>query len=172
MKPTHKIFNIFLFLVMTSSITISASYAQTAKAIRKMQKDSIIKKAVDDRTFTFTAQTATPLGGAVKQLTSTYDLTISKDTVIAFLPYFGRAYTVPLDPSKGGIQFTENNAGYSASDRKKGGWDIVIKVKQQEDALQLSLTVFQNGSASLLVNSANRDPISFDGFVTPNKKKK
>ena len=35
-----------------------------------------------------------------------YYLKVSKDTVVAYLPYFGRAYTAPADPTEGGIKFT------------------------------------------------------------------
>jgi hypothetical protein len=106
------------------------------------------------------------LGGRFRQLnTSEYDLRIAGDSVISYLPYFGRAYSAPLDPSKSGIQFTSTNFKYEQSPRKKGGWNILIEPKDANDVRQLTLLVTESGSASLQVISNNRQSISFNGYV-------
>jgi hypothetical protein len=88
------------------------------------------------------------------------------------VPYFGRAYTAPMDPTKGGIQFTSTKFEYKETKRKKGGWEILIKPKDTQDVSQMVLTVSETGFASLQVISNNRQPISFSGYVDEKKSKK
>jgi hypothetical protein len=137
-------------------------------------KDSMqavdIKNMVASQHYTFKAQTASPLSGRLRQLTSDYDLQVSKEKIVAYLPYFGRSYSAPIDPSKGGIQFTSKDFDYRLTERKKGGWNVSIKTKDISEAQDMQLTIFSDGTASLQVNSANRQSISFQGYLTDKKK--
>ena len=139
------------------------------------KKDSIkaaaIREMVTNQQYTFKAQTASPLAGRLRQLTTDYDLKVSKEQIVAYLPYFGRAYSAPLDPSKGGIQFTSKDFDYKLTERKKGGWNVSIKTKDLAEAQQMELTIFSDGTASLQAISTNRQSISFSGYITTDKKK-
>jgi len=139
------------------------------------KKDSIkaaaIREMVTNQQYTFKAQTASPLAGRLRQLTTDYDLKVSKEQIVAYLPYFGRAYSAPLDPSKGGIQFTSKDFDYKLTERKKGGWNVSIKTKDLAEAQQMELTIFSDGTASLQATSTNRQSISFSGYITTDKKK-
>lgn len=128
-------------------------------------KEAIIKTMIDAHRYVFKAQSVHPNRGNMVQLNAEYDLSVSKDTVRSYLPYFGRAYSAPLDGRSGGIDFLSKNFEYNQKSRKKGGWDIVIKPKDANDVRELLLTVFDNGYASLLVSSNNREPISFNGYL-------
>jgi len=75
-----------LFLVSLSGLT--NSHAQSLD-------QAAVKDLITSRNFVFKAQTALPLGGQARQLTSDYDLRVYGDSLIAYLPYFGRAYTAP-----------------------------------------------------------------------------
>jgi hypothetical protein len=146
-------------------ITMGGLHAQDKKI-----RDSVVRNMVETQAFTFVAQTAQPTGGRMRELTSTYQLDVRAGTVTADLPYFGRAYTAPIDPSKGGIQFTSTQFEYVSKPKKKGGWNIVIKPKENTDARQLLLDISPSGFANLQVLSNNRQSISFAGYVTDKKK--
>lgn len=103
--------------------------------------------------------------GGLQQLTSTYDLRILHDTVISNLPYFGRAYTAPMNPAQGALSFTATATGYRVKTKKKGTCEISITTRAAGDTQRMLLTVFDNGTASLQVSSNNRDPITFSGYV-------
>ena len=113
-----------------------------------------------------------PMSGRTRQLTSDYDVKITKTQVVSYLPYYGRAYTAPTDPSQGGIQFTSKDFDYTVTPRKKGGWDIQIKPKDYRDVQQFNFNVTESGYASLQVTSTNRQSISFNGYITANKARK
>jgi hypothetical protein len=136
---------------------------------QKKDKKAEIKKIVEAQNYVFKAQTALPTAGTTRQLTSDYALQISKDTIVSDLPYFGRAYTAPLNPSEGPLQFTTTKFEYMVSNNKKGGWNVSITPKDLTDPRELIMTIFDNGSASVVVNSNNRQPISFNGYVTAKK---
>lgn len=127
--------------------------------------DGSMQQLVESKRFTFVAQSVIPQRGSLRQLTSLYDVRVTPDSVISNLPYFGRAYTAPIDPSSGGINFTSTSFDYMTKLRKRGGWDIIVKPKDGKDVQQLFLSVFENGSATLQVTSNNRQPISFNGNV-------
>lgn len=99
-----------------------------------------IKNLIEAQRYTFKAQTANPASGRTRQLTTEYDLKVSKDTVIACLPYFGRAYSVPADLTGGGINFTSMQFDYNVSKGKNNRWEIIIKPKDANDVQELSLT--------------------------------
>ncbi|MEP7277795.1 MAG: DUF4251 domain-containing protein [Bacteroidota bacterium] len=144
---------------------------QLSSAQKDNAKTAAIKELVNSRHYTFKAQTAIPLSGKVRQLTNEYDLRVSTDRIVAYLPYFGRSYMAPIDPSRGGIQFTSKDFDYTATARKKDGWNISIKTNDVTDAQRMQLTISSNGTASLQVNSNNRQSITFNGYITePDKK--
>lgn len=141
----------------------------TTTAIAQDKDASVIQQAVETKNFIFKASSANPQRGRMRQLTSEYDLVVRPDSVISFLPYFGRAFTAPINPSDGGIKFTSTDYVYSVSKKKKRSWEIKITPNGVPDVTDMYLTVFDNGSASLRVNSVNRTPISFNGFVEEGK---
>ncbi|MEP7374079.1 MAG: DUF4251 domain-containing protein [Chitinophagaceae bacterium] len=136
-----------------------------APAIAQDKDASVIQQAVETKNFIFKAESVTPQRGRMRQLSPEYDVVLRPDTIISFLPYFGRAFTASINPSEGGIKFTSNSFNYVVSQKKKNYWEITIKPKDVTDVRQLYLTVFDNGRASLSVNSNNRESISFNGFI-------
>jgi hypothetical protein len=160
---------LFVFAVVFGSLNLVC--AQSTKKEKQAAKTAAIKKMVDSVNFVFEADMAIPQTGESRQLTSEYDLSVVKDTVTAFLPYFGRAYLAPSPgETEGGIKFTSTNFIYEAKQKKNGSWEIFIKPKDNNIAdwrhvEQLRLTISSDGYASLQVTSSNRDPISFYGYI-------
>jgi hypothetical protein len=164
--PNNLLKKTFLLFILAFVSQSSLLYAQSAKADKQAEKTAAIKNMVDSQNYVFKAQSAMPMSGRTRQLTSDYDLKVTKSEVVSYLPYFGRAYTAPIDPTQGGIQFTSKDFDYTVAARKKGGWDIQIKPKDYRDVQQLSLSITESGYATLQVTSTNRQPISFNGYVT------
>ena len=161
MKKLRKIlvrFSFFAALVILSATALQA---------QNLDK-TVIQHMVNSKQFTFKAQTALPMTGMSKQLTTDYDVKFFGDSIVAYLPYFGRAYSAPYG-GEGGINFTSTQFEYKAKPRKKGGWDISIKTKDTRDVRELNFTISETGSANLQVNSNSRQPISFQGYVMERK---
>ena len=80
--------SLFSFVFLSIAV-VTAGYAQNDK------KDPI-QQAVNDKQYVFRARTVLPASGPTRQLTSEYDFTVNHDSIKAFLPYFGRAYSAPI----------------------------------------------------------------------------
>jgi hypothetical protein len=154
-----------LFMMGVAMVLTAVRCSNEVYAQNNTESEALIARAVETQNYVFKAQQAIPSAGRTRQLNTDYDLRVSKDSVASWLPYFGRAYQAPLDPTKGGIQFTSTDFDYSTSPRNDG-WEITIKPKDTRDVQELFLTVFKNGSATLRVSSISRQPISFGGVVT------
>lgn len=135
------------------------------KSSKEQDKAAVIKEMIDQKSYTFNAEFTTPMKGGRRYLDPGYTLKVRPDTVISDLPYFGRAYSAEYGSSDGGLKATSTSFEYEMKDRKKGGWEILIKTKDQKEQLQMVLTIFDNGSASLTVSSTSRQPISYDGNI-------
>lgn len=172
MKTTKIIIKKLLFILIVIATATNTSNAQNSKKDKQDTKKIIIKNLIDSQNFIFVPQTVSPLRGGIRELTSYYDLEVSKDSIISYLPYFGRAYTAPLNPSEVGVNFTSTNFEYKVAPGKKGSWNISIKPKNDVNVQELLLHIFDNSSASLNVTSHNRDPISYQGYIMEKKQKK
>lgn len=162
--------NILIAGVMAFAISLPGFTSAQSKSD---EKKAAITHLINDQVYVFTAQSSIPAGPSPdRQLNGNYDLTVTKDSIISYLPYFGRAYTAPMDPTKGGIQFTSTKFDYKVTEKKKGGWTIVIKPKDTDQASQLILNVSTGGYSSLQVIGNNRQPITFNGVVDARKLKK
>ncbi len=138
-----------------------------------------VENMLNEQRYTFVARTVIPTedsrynprfmfpnGNNLYQLTSGYDLKVTRDSVTAWLPFFGRAYTAPLDPTKGGIKFTSTDFDYKKSMRKKNT-EITITPKDVQDIRSVFISVSPGGYAYVQVLSLNRTPISFNGIIEP-----
>jgi len=94
---------------------------------------------------------------------------VKPDTLVSYLPYYGRSFSAPVNTTDAALQFTSLNYDYSVKNKKKNRWDITIKPKDISRIRDLNLTVFDNGRASLRVNSNDRESITFDGYLKVNK---
>lgn len=138
------------------------------KATEKLSKEEIIANTtekIENQHYTFLAERAIPMGGKSINLNYNYNLKISKDTVIAYLPYFGRAYVAPTSSDDSGIKFTSTDFEYSTSEKNKGMWNINIKTKDNQKGYQLSLNISDNGRATLNVHDHQRQSITFYGQI-------
>jgi hypothetical protein len=168
----RKISYIFAFIF---ALTVVQVYGQTDKATTT--------RIVGDQNFSFVATRAIPMSSnalnqALNSLPngqntivnlsgSQYDVRITKDSVVAYLPYFGRSYTPSMDPNEAGTRFKSKDFKY-ASVKKKNNWTITIDPKDTKDKQQLILNVSENGYATLSINNQNRQPISFNGYIAEN----
>ena len=146
-------------------------------------------KLVNSQNFVFNATTASPManaelnaimsqmpggqsGGLIQLAGSRYQLVVEKDSLSAYLPYFGRAYTPTMNTNDSGIKFNSNDFTYETKRKKRGNWLITIKPKNEVDAQVMTLNISENGFASLNVNSNNKQAISFSGYISEPKQDK
>ena len=97
-----KLRNILTGAFMLSSLLVGSLTARTqdTKKDKDAEKIAQVKNLVDSQNYVFVAQSAMPMSGRVRQLTPDFDLKVTKSSIVSYLPYFGRAYTAPIDPTQ------------------------------------------------------------------------
>lgn len=154
-------------LVLLAFVLLAAS--STAVHAQDLDK-SVVQNIIQTKEFVFKAQSVTPMSGMTRQLTTGYDVRFLGDSIVAYLPYFGRAYSAGYGEG-GGIDFTSTKFEYKLNERRKGGWDVSIKPQDVKDVQIMNFSISENGYATLQVNSNNRQPISFYGYIVERKRK-
>ena len=167
-----------LTLVSLAIIALNVCGPTRSTSIDQAAEQEKIATLVQAGSFVYEASSVNPLrigildilpngaGQQLRQLSSGYYLSITKDTLKARLPYFGRSYQAELDPAQAGIEFETTHFKYNYSMSKKGYYNLTIKVSNQKSADKFNLSVSKDGYSTLQVNSVQRDPISFYGRVS------
>jgi len=167
------------------SLTILCSFAIQAYAQTNKETTA---KIVEQKSFVFVASSAIPLngtevlkvlgsmsggnaGGTVNLTGGNYDLKITPDSIISYLPFYGRAYNASFDPNENGHRFTTKDFTYKMVNRKKGGWDIIVNTKDVKDNARMNLNISENGYATLSVVSNNKQSITYNGYLKEIDKK-
>ena len=119
------LFKFFLLTFVVSALLFSCS---SSKIVTKPNVEEI-GNMINTHRFIFVAERVNPLRGSSRILTSYYDVTVKPDTIICYLPYFGRAYQAPIDPSKGGLDFKSYKFTYNVTLEDKDEWQVYINPK-------------------------------------------
>ena len=157
MRTKKQIFMLLLALL----VGIPTLSAQSKKE-KKEQKKEAVKKLIESENYKIDVNAAMPMRGRSIPLTSSYSLEIRNDSVISYLPYYGRAYSIPYGGGDG-LNFKAVLKEYSMEMDKKGNAVIEFIARNPEDRYEYRVKVFPNGSASIDVNMQNRQSISFQG---------
>lgn len=155
----------YKLLLITCLTTLSVNFSNAQDKNEKDEKKERIRELIQSKSFVFVAQSVTPMGGRFMNLNSFYDLRVSEDTVLSDLPYFGRAFIAPINPTESPLRFNSTDFNYDIKEHREGGWDITITPKDGKDVRQMYLSVSDKGYATLQVVSNNRQPITFNGII-------
>ncbi|OLY93431.1 protein of unknown function [Cnuella takakiae] len=145
--------------LMATALACSAPQNTTGAA------DLNTGELLERKAFVFIPQTMSPTGGRTRQVTPDFFFRVSGDTVQSYLPYAGRSYNAPMDPTRGGMDFNTTQFGYQVSKGKKEATNITIEPRSGTEARQITLQVFPNGNASLQAVFNNRQSISYNGRI-------
>ncbi|MEP7128792.1 MAG: DUF4251 domain-containing protein [Chitinophagales bacterium] len=164
MKTTSKILMKLMSITLIFTFLTTIAVAQKSGNDKTDSKTEWVNKKVETKHYTCEIKTVTPSGGRLKHLSPGYTLTVSGDSLISNLPYFGKAHS-SIGVSGSGYVFTSTSFDYSVEPRKKGGWEIRIKTKDQQENAEFFLSILESGSISVNVNSMSRGSISYSGYI-------
>ncbi len=155
---TRGLISLLLCMVVAGT---SSLYAQSSKE-KKQQKAEAVKEQVVSKNYKIEVSSAFPMGGRMVNLTSSYSLEVKNDSVFSYLPYYGRAYSIPYGGGEGLI-FKAPIDTYEMDYTKKGEARIKLVTHTTEDRFQYVISIFSNGSSSINVNMQNRESINYSG---------
>lgn len=162
----------FRLVVFVFFILINSNYAQekTRRAIKEEQrviKVNQITDLINSQNFVFYARFVEPPASRnINVEGENYTVTYTPDLVESYLPYFGRAYSIGYG-GDAGLKFKGKPESYTV-EKKKKYYLISTTVKGDSDTFRLALSVYFEGSASLIVTSNNRITISYTGRIDTN----
>lgn len=136
----------------------------------KFNENSATANLLQAKQFVFIAQTAIPARTAAVTISGGgYDLKVMQDSISMLLPFYGRVTDVSAGRTGGPIELKTKKFSYSLN-KKSSRWEIMIVPSDgQSNIRSMSLSVSDNGYASLNVVSNNRDNMSYNGIVEPLK---
>lgn len=147
---------VFFFNACSSSKPVTASTPEETK------------QAILSNRWIFVAQSVNPQGGRTQIINGRYEIRTSKDTVNAYLPYFGKSYSgAGAMTNANPMDFKSTNFSIEQAATKKGGMQVTIRPKDYNPVQTMLFLFYDNGSASLTVTLADRSPISYNGRVEP-----
>lgn len=155
-------------IVKTSLLVILLSMlfatCKSTDPLVKQQQIEAMDSKIESRDYKFEARFAQPMSGRNITLTSSYSLTVKPDSIIAYLPYFGRAYSAP-NPNESGIKFVSTSFEYEVSEKKNGVRSVSVKIKDQPNDYKLSLLIGELGKTTVYVSQTNKQSITFVGDI-------
>lgn len=157
----RKIWCIACIALLCVSCATSEAVKQ-ARAERQLKEAAIVEKGIESKDFKINVNYMYPLGGNPKQLSTLYCVEVKGDSINSYLPYIGRAYSVPYGGGKA-LNFEGRILRYSAKKVKADHTVVEMQVVNEEAEYFYTLDIFDNGSTTIEVVSHNRDSIRFSG---------
>ena len=145
---------------------LAALLSISAAAIAADKDNAAAVKAIKDRDLTITVNYIIPTGMPSINSTDGYSVTIKDGKINGYLPYFGTA-TTALVPGADemGIRFEDCPIEINENTKKanKGKYEWSFKAVSGNETVDVNITLFTNGSASMSMTMSSRSSISYDG---------
>lgn len=158
MRNKFLLCSVFALLVGCSSSRLTPQQ----KAVKSAWTAQRVHEAIENKKMAVDINYVIPFRGGMKHLNYGYDIRLSGDTLYSYLPYYGRAYSVPYGGGKG-LVFNAPIQDYVVSNPKNGLAKMEIYVENDEDRYAYMMEIFDNGQVDLLVRAQKREQILFRG---------
>ena len=152
--------NWIIFIVMAAALAGCATTAERME--REARTAAQVSEALASRHYTINVLMMYPQRGRAVNLTTNYSVEVKGDSLISYLPYFGRAYNVPYGGGKG-LNFIAPITGYQTETDRKGITRVVLTSENEEDHYRYILEVSNSGDSYIQVQSRQRDFIRYSG---------
>ena len=156
------IFPLLAAALLVSACGVLGSETREERAAREAREAQMVRQGVEKADFTIDISRMYPLRGTGRTV-SNYAVKVKDGVLDSHLPYIGQAWRVPYGGGHA-LNFDAPIVNYSVTQTGKGGYEIHIFVKTDEDEHLYRLLLFDNGTASLDVQSGNRERISYSGM--------
>jgi hypothetical protein len=135
---------------------------QKTSVTKKEAKAMCIEQAIATRNVHIMVNEALPLNHSAIPLTSDYWLRLKHDSAFVYLPYYGRAYSVPYNGG-GGFDFAKKRTDDTINFKKREGYTWRFSAQTSDDNYQFNVWISLDGYATITVNCNNRQSISYYG---------
>lgn len=158
------------FVLIFSATLLFAQQTKSKKQLKKeakAQKIQLIRDGVNNKTFVFKAFSVVPKTERTKSLINDFGMEVKGDSIFSYLPYYGKIYSRERQDASfnnSPMGFAQTMESYKRTKTKKG-YEVRIKVNNNNDIIDLVFHISKNGSATLVASSLNRQAISYMGDI-------
>jgi hypothetical protein len=126
--------NIIVYLACAAMAVwmLGSCVSKEEMAARRIELAKKVDTALQERNFKIDVLMMYPPRGGARNVAYGYSLEVRNDSLISYLPYFGRAYDVPYGGGKG-LNFTAPVGSYQESMGKNGMRIIEVGTQNEED---------------------------------------
>ncbi len=149
-------------MIISLAVCGCSTLTSAERAEREAKTAQAVEKALAERHYKVEISMMNPRRGRAVNVSPDFSLEVKGDTLVSYLPYFGRAYNVPYGGGKG-LNFTAPISDYHSAKGRKGATLITIKAVNEEDVYSFRLEIFTNGSTSIDLTAREREPINYSG---------
>lgn len=157
-----KPFMIYPKTLLTALVVIcsSVSYAQSTKAEKAAALKFAIRNSVNSIEYTF----VTSQGG------QTYYMQVTRDSLTSVLPFAGNSISgnAYVDQTAN-LNLRSLDFGYSVKTLKKNGQQVTMTPNDVDDINKIVLEIYEDGNATLIVNSVRRSRMIYHGYLYPGR---
>ena len=161
-------------LLLLFVFMISFAQDKTRKQLRvenKIDSSKQINALVDSKEFVFVAKIAFPQGfRSIGLTTNTNFIEFKPDFIKSEMPFFGRVYSGIAYGGDAWLKFEGKPAVFSIV-RVKKTFELNATMRGEGDVFKITLSILDEGSATLTINSNNRSAISYYGEISQIEKK-
>jgi len=162
MKTKTGIIALITVAIVLSACSASSSTTKKEKAAAEFEQTATL---IESGSYQFTVRSATASGGKTIQITSPYTLSAKEGTYEAHLPYYGRAYSAAYGGS-GGVEFNGVPEDLTITRKdNKNSISVAFTINTGSERYTVNLEVGASGYGNLVINSQNRQTISYYGLT-------
>lgn len=185
----------YLSTFLTAIVVLGIFFLQGCVAgsrITEQEKDSNfseLREWIDSKQYTVVSDWANPVGGGqVNLYGNTFNLgsfvnfpggagrinlignpnevSINKDSVRIYLPYFGEVQVLKNYGGRGGIDFEGTYSDYEVKQKDENReLEISFDIQDESENLEVIIQLFSNKQSRIILNSAYRNSITYDGKI-------
>lgn len=146
-----------MLVIVVAIFTVIGLQAQkkTTQEEQKMEKEHV----------EFRAQLVIPMSLPQKDVSGdNYFIQISEEEIVSELPYLGTAHRAMNPERDKGMRFKGKPENFVLV-KNNGQTTINASVKTESDEFNISLSASSSGYATLIINSRNRETITYRGEI-------
>ena len=164
-----KILILFVLMAFSGTFIYAQNTGNKSKKQLKTETKALqikqIKEIVAGKNFIFKAESVNPVNAGTKKLTTDFGIEVRNDSIFSYMPYYGNSYSRDYNNYRNSpMGFIQPIESYRQR-KRKSGYAIDIKVKNQYDVIDLTFHISKTGITSVSASSINRQNITYTGEI-------
>lgn len=170
-------------IILSISLFVFLLFSSCSSSANSQLPRNEVSSLVNSQNFTFLAQRAIPTnldvvrimnslpgagGTRMMDLDYGYTIKLTDDELKVELPYYGRVFIADPDTANNSYRFTSKDFHIAKEEGKKGKTLFRITPKDVRYVRSVFLEVFPGGKAYVSIDSNDRQPISYHGYIMKN----